>query len=54
VFSTPFRVAVPLTISRSATPGRRELTGTLEYQACDDTVCYVPTRTALTWTITIR
>jgi DsbC/DsbD-like thiol-disulfide interchange protein len=54
VFSAPFRIAVPLMVSRAARPGTRELTGTLEYQACDDTVCYVPVKTALTWTITIQ
>jgi len=54
VFSTPFRIAVPLTVSPSAKPGRRDLTASLEYQACDDTVCYLPTKTALTWTITIQ
>jgi DsbC/DsbD-like thiol-disulfide interchange protein len=54
VFSKPFRIEIPVTVNRSSKPGPRDLTGTLEYQACDDTVCYIPTTTVLTWSVTIR
>jgi DsbC/DsbD-like thiol-disulfide interchange protein len=30
------------------------LTGTLEYQACDDKICYNPVSLPLTWTISLR
>jgi peroxiredoxin len=30
------------------------LTGTLDYQACDDKVCFNPTSVPLTWTVSLR
>ena len=30
------------------------LSGTLEYQACDDNICYNPTSLPLSWTLTLR
>jgi DsbC/DsbD-like thiol-disulfide interchange protein len=30
------------------------VTGTLTYQACDDTVCFPPTSVPLSWTLTLR
>ena len=30
------------------------LTGSLEYQACDDTLCYNPTSIPLSWTVALR
>ena len=30
------------------------LTGTLDYQACDDKVCFNPTSVPLTWTLSLR
>ena len=30
------------------------LTGTLDYQACDDKVCFTPQSIPLTWTVTLR
>ena len=30
------------------------LTGTLEYQACDDRICYNPATVPLTWTLSLR
>jgi hypothetical protein len=30
------------------------ITGTLEYQACDDTICYNPVSVPLSWTLTLR
>ena len=29
--------------------GTAQLTGTLQYQACDDKVCYAPTKVPVTW-----
>jgi len=30
------------------------ISGTLSYQACNDTVCFVPQSVPLTWTIGLR
>ena len=30
------------------------LTGSLEYQACDDEICYNPVSVPLSWTVAIR
>jgi hypothetical protein len=30
------------------------LTGTFDYQACDDKVCFNPTSIPLTWTLSLR
>jgi len=30
------------------------ITGALEYQACDDKICYNPATVPLTWTMTLR
>jgi hypothetical protein len=36
-------------------PGKTvSVTGTLEYQACDDRICFKPVSLPLTWTITLR
>jgi len=31
----------------------RQITGTLEYQACDDKLCYNPTSVPLSWTVAL-
>ena len=30
------------------------ITGTLQYQACDDKICYTPVSVPLSWTIGVR
>jgi hypothetical protein len=61
VFQKPFRVVQDVTIdpSREAAPVLRDLTsmtidGRLDYQACDDKVCFVPQSISLSWTLTLR
>jgi hypothetical protein len=58
VFDRPFRILQDVTLA--LTPALRQrasaketvtLTGTLEYQACDDKVCYRPDSVPVTWTI---
>jgi len=55
VYQRPFRLTRDITISsstkRSETLG---LSGTIEYQACDDKVCFVPESVAVRWSITVR
>jgi DsbC/DsbD-like thiol-disulfide interchange protein len=52
VYSSPFRITLPITILRQPPTGALTVTGTLQYQACDDAVCYVPKRVPVTWTLT--
>ena len=58
VFDRPFRILQDVTLA--LTPSLRQratakesltITGTLEYQACDDKVCYRPDSVPLKWTI---
>ena len=62
VFSKPFRIVQDVTIA--STPAMRAragqagatvtVTGTLQYQACDDAICYIPVTVPLTWSIALR
>jgi len=51
VYSKPFRIVQPLEI-RGTSPAT--IKGTLRYQACDETICYVPVNVPVTWTIPER
>ena len=61
VFMKPFRLVQDITIL--ATPQVQKMlaneksltiTGRVEYQACDDTVCYSPASVPLKWTVPLR
>ena len=61
VFQSPFRLVQELSIStsreaRAMLSGRESVTirGALEYQACDDTTCYIPNSVPVTYTLQIR
>ena len=61
VFDRPFRIAQPITIAltrelRQRAAARETLTieGRLDYQACDEQVCYVPDAIPLRWRIALR
>ena len=62
VYQQPFRlvqeVTVPMseeTAALSAAPGGKlVIEGTLEYQACDDEVCYIPAEAPLRWELAWR
>jgi hypothetical protein len=61
VYQRPFRIVQDLEIDPSpqaaaALKDRNDMTisGTLTYQACDDTVCFTPQSVPLTWTIGLR
>src|SRR6266851_4186794 len=50
VFQKPFRLVEPVTIARTATPGTTmTIRGTVNYQACDDKVCFIPASAPVTW-----
>ncbi len=60
-YGKPFKLVQDVTVL--ATPEARKLlaasptvkiTGRLEYQACDDKVCYAPTRVPVTFTLNIK
>lgn len=50
VYSKPFQIVQNVTIARSLKAGDRvTVKGTLEYQACDESVCYRPQKVAVSW-----
>jgi DsbC/DsbD-like thiol-disulfide interchange protein len=60
VYEKPFRLTQDVTLAltpalrKRATAGETlRLTGTLEYQACDDKVCYRPQSVPMDWTMTL-
>jgi DsbC/DsbD-like thiol-disulfide interchange protein len=55
VFQKPFRLTQDVTLDKSAQPGATvALSGTVNYQACDDKVCYAPESAPVTWTLTVK
>lgn len=61
VYDKTFRIAQDVTIASTAELRRRAaagdpltITGTLDYQACDDAVCYRPDSLKLSWTIPLQ
>ena len=60
VYQKPFTLRQPLVLdasprARNALRGKPSLavTGTLEYQACDDRVCFNPVSVPLSWTLAL-
>ena len=61
VFQQPFTLQTEVIVkataeARKAFAGKNELaiTGTLEYQACDDAICYNPVSVPLSWSIAME
>lgn len=61
VYDAPFRIRQDVTVAltpalrkRAAAKETLTLSGTLRYQACDDTLCYRPDQIAVTWTIALQ
>lgn len=62
VYSKPFRLVQDITVA--LTPAMRQrarengasltITGTVEYQACDDAICYLPEKLPVSWTVSLR
>jgi hypothetical protein len=59
-YAAPFRLVAPLGLDPAtrpvvAAPTRNEivLNASLDYQACDDRVCYAPESVPLRWTVTL-
>lgn len=50
VYSKPFQITVPIVVrARGGAPIM--VKGTLEYQACDDAICYRPVKVPVEWTL---
>ena len=55
VFQKPFRLTQDVTLDKSAKAGSTvTVSGTVNYQACDDRVCYAPESAPVTWTVTVK
>ena len=61
VYEKPFTLVQEVVVeghpqAQAALRGKESLTltGTLEYQACDDKVCFNPTSLPLSWTLSLR
>lgn len=61
VYDRPFRLTQDVTVLATAEAQKRlagqtdiTLTARLEYQACDDKVCFAPQSVPLTWTLPLR
>jgi hypothetical protein len=62
VYSKPFRIVQEVTLA--LTPAVREraraegavlaITGSLQYQACDEAICYTPVTVPVSWTVGLR
>jgi hypothetical protein len=50
VYEKPFRITQDVTLAKGVS-GPLTIKGTLRYQACDETVCYLPTTVPVQWTI---
>ena len=55
VFQKPFRLTQDVTLDKSAKAGSTLMvSGTVNYQACDDRVCYPPESSPITWTVVVK
>jgi len=55
VYQKAFRLAQDVTLAKSVKPGSTvTLAGTLEFQACDDKVCFIPESVPVSWTVTVK
>ena len=55
VFQKPFRITQDVTLGRSVKAGSTvTVSGTLNYQACDDKLCYPPESAPVSWTVSVH
>ena len=55
VFQKPFRLTQDVTIDKAAKPGSKiTVSGKVDYQSCDDKVCYPPESAPVTWTVNVK
>ncbi|MGE0449715.1 MAG: cytochrome c biogenesis protein CcdA [Vicinamibacterales bacterium] len=53
VFEREFTIGIVISIGPDAAPGSVTIPAQLRYQACDETMCYIPTRADTSWSFTI-
>ena len=51
VYAKPFRIAQDVVVAPGRGAAPLTIKGTLRYQACDDTICYLPTTVPVAWTV---
>jgi DsbC/DsbD-like thiol-disulfide interchange protein len=55
VYQKPFRITRQMTVSRAVKSGSSvNVSGTVDYQACDDKVCFAPASVPVNWTIAVK
>jgi len=55
VFQKPFRLTQDVTVDKSAEAGSTIVVpATVNFQACDDKVCYPPESASVSWTVTVN
>jgi len=55
VYQKPFKLLQDVTLANPGKAGSTlAVSGTLEFQACDDKVCFVPESVPVSWTVTFR
>ena len=55
VYNKPFRLAQPVTIAKTVKMGTKiVVSGRVQYQACDDQVCFLPAELPVSWTIDVK
>jgi DsbC/DsbD-like thiol-disulfide interchange protein len=55
VYQKPFRLTRAITVRRSAKAGTvLIIAGTVDYQACNDTICFVPASAPVSWMVGIK
>ena len=54
-YGKPFRIALPVTVAKSARLGEQlTVSGVVIYQACDDRLCYPSSTAPVTWSIAVK
>jgi DsbC/DsbD-like thiol-disulfide interchange protein len=55
VFQKAFRLTAPVSIASSARRGTTiTIKGKLNYQACDDAVCFIPASVPVSWNVAVK
>jgi Disulphide bond corrector protein DsbC len=55
VYHKPFKLLQDVTVAKSLKRGSTiTLAGTLDFQACDEKICFIPESVPVSWTVTIE
>jgi DsbC/DsbD-like thiol-disulfide interchange protein len=55
VYQKPFRLTRPVTLAKSVKSGTTVvITGSVDYQACDDKICFVPETVPVSWSVRVK